>query len=50
MRDLTQAGAETVRVVPCDVSDREQTAALLSDIAPEHPWTGVFHLAGVTDD
>ncbi|MGW6241677.1 SDR family NAD(P)-dependent oxidoreductase [Streptomyces sp. NPDC055094] len=50
VRDLTQAGAETVRVVPCDVSDREQTAALLSDIAPEHPWTGVFHLAGVTDD
>ncbi|MFV6051854.1 SDR family NAD(P)-dependent oxidoreductase, partial [Streptomyces sp. NPDC056297] len=50
VRDLTQAGAETVRVVPCDVSDREQTAALLSDVAPEHPWTGVFHLAGATDD
>ncbi|MFF4085175.1 type I polyketide synthase, partial [Streptomyces sp. NPDC001777] len=48
--ELTRAGAETVRVVPCDVSDRDQTAALLSDVAPEHPWTGVFHLAGVTDD
>ncbi|MFF9573211.1 SDR family NAD(P)-dependent oxidoreductase [Streptomyces sp. NPDC014685] len=50
VRELAGAGAETVRVVPCDVSDRDQTAALLSDIAPEHPWTGVFHLAGVTDD
>ncbi|MFD5915017.1 SDR family NAD(P)-dependent oxidoreductase, partial [Streptomyces massasporeus] len=50
VRELTEAGAETVSVVRCDVADRDQLAAVLSAVAPEHPWTGVFHLAGVTDD
>ncbi|MFE1459431.1 SDR family NAD(P)-dependent oxidoreductase, partial [Streptomyces sp. NPDC058735] len=50
VRDLTDAGAETVSVVRCDVADRDQLAAVLAAVAPEHPWTGVFHLAGVTDD
>ncbi|MEU0082461.1 type I polyketide synthase [Micromonospora tulbaghiae] len=46
--ELTGAGAESVRVVACDVSDREQLRALLTDSG--RPWTGVFHLAAVLDD
>ncbi|MEV6173469.1 type I polyketide synthase [Streptomyces sp. NPDC051954] len=46
--ELTGAGAESVRVVACDVSDREQLRALLGD--GERPWTGIFHLAAVLDD
>ncbi len=43
--ELTEQGA-AVTVVACDVSDREQVAALLA----EHRPTGVVHLAGVLDD
>ncbi len=43
--ELTGQGA-TVSVVACDVSDRDQVAALLA----EHRPTGVVHLAGVLDD
>ncbi|MFJ9034942.1 beta-ketoacyl reductase, partial [Streptomyces sp. NPDC102274] len=46
--ELTAAGAETVRIVACDVSSRDEVAAVLSDGGP--PWTGVFHLAAVLDD
>ncbi|MEG8281373.1 SDR family NAD(P)-dependent oxidoreductase, partial [Streptomyces sp. AHA2] len=49
-RDLTDAGAETVRIEACDAADRDQLAAVLATVAPQHPLTGVFHLAGVTDD
>ncbi len=47
---LREVGAEGVRIVACDVSDREQLAAVLASAEPAHPWTGVFHLAGVIDD
>ncbi len=42
--ELTGQGA-SVSVVACDVSDREQVAALLK----EHPVTAVVHTAGVFD-
>jgi len=47
--ELEALGAE-VRVAGCDVSEREQVAALLDGIAAEHPLTAVFHAAGVLDD
>ncbi|MFB6507862.1 SDR family NAD(P)-dependent oxidoreductase [Streptomyces sp. NPDC056410] len=48
--ELTAAGAETVRLVACDVSDRNEIAAVLSNVDNERPWTGVFHLAAVLSD
>ncbi|WP_156758128.1 type I polyketide synthase, partial [Actinokineospora pegani] len=46
--ELAGQGAE-VAVVACDVSDREQVAALLAAVPAEHPLTGVVHTAGVID-
>jgi acyl transferase domain-containing protein len=47
---MAKAGAR-VEVRKCDVGNRAQLAALLSDIAKEMPpLGGVFHLAGVLDD
>ncbi|MEV7261890.1 SDR family NAD(P)-dependent oxidoreductase, partial [Streptomyces sp. NPDC093937] len=46
--ELTAAGADTVRVVACDVSDRDVVATVLAD--GTRPWTGIFHLAAVLDD
>ncbi|MFC8827298.1 SDR family NAD(P)-dependent oxidoreductase [Streptomyces sp. NPDC057137] len=46
--ELTDAGAESVQVVACDTSDRDQLRALFTSSA--RLWTGVFHLAGVLDD
>ncbi len=50
LEELEKAG---VRVVTrrCDVGNREEVAALLSDIKGElPPLRGIFHLAGVLDD
>ncbi|WP_051385882.1 type I polyketide synthase [Actinokineospora inagensis] len=46
VRDLEALGA-SVRVVACDVANRDEVAALVDS---EESWTGVFHLAGVLDD
>ncbi|WP_425548680.1 SDR family NAD(P)-dependent oxidoreductase, partial [Amycolatopsis ultiminotia] len=46
--DLTAQGAE-VAVAACDVSDREQVAALVATVPEEHPLTGVVHTAGISD-
>ncbi|MFE3588705.1 SDR family NAD(P)-dependent oxidoreductase [Streptomyces niveus] len=48
--ELIDTGAESVQVVACDTSDRDQLRALLTSVDAERPWTGVFHLAGVLDD
>ncbi|KDN20689.1 type I polyketide synthase [Amycolatopsis rifamycinica] len=45
LAELTEQGA-SVAVVACDVSDRDQVAALLA----EHRPTGIVHLAGLLDD
>ncbi|WP_217999882.1 beta-ketoacyl reductase, partial [Actinomadura formosensis] len=46
--ELTGQGAE-VSAVACDLSDREQVAALLASVRDEHRLTGVVHTAGVLD-
>ncbi|MGK4000975.1 SDR family NAD(P)-dependent oxidoreductase [Sorangium sp. So ce1036] len=50
LKRLEQLGAETVTIVACDVSDRAEVARVLAGVAPEHPLTAVWHLAGVLDD
>ncbi|MER7476056.1 thioester reductase domain-containing protein [Streptomyces sp. NPDC126510] len=47
--ELTGLGAE-VRVVSCDLADREALTALLDTVPAEHPLTGIVHAAGVLDD
>ncbi len=47
--ELTELGAQ-VTVTACDISDRDALTALLDDIAPDHPLTGVVHAAGVADN
>jgi NADP-dependent 3-hydroxy acid dehydrogenase YdfG len=48
-QELSGLGAR-VRIEACDVSDREQLAALIASLPPECPLTGVVHAAGVLDD
>ena len=47
--ELKALGAQ-VRIVACDVSEREALEALLESIADEHPLSSVVHAAGVLDD
>ncbi len=47
--ELESLGAE-VRIEACDVSDREQLAALLGSVPDEHSLGAVVHAAGVLDD
>ncbi|WP_326830207.1 SDR family NAD(P)-dependent oxidoreductase [Streptosporangium sp. NBC_01810] len=47
--ELIAHGVE-VTVAACDVADRDQVAALLAQVDPEHPLTAVIHTAGVLDD
>ncbi len=47
--ELESLGAH-VRIVACDVSEREQLRVLLESVAREHPLTGVVHAAGALDD
>ncbi len=47
--ELEGLGAE-VRIVACDVSDREQVEELFAGIDPAHPLGAVIHCAAVLDD
>ncbi len=47
--ELAEHGCEATAVA-CDVSDREQVAAMLGGVAPEHPLVAVFHSAGTADN
>ncbi|TDD64092.1 type I polyketide synthase, partial [Actinomadura rubrisoli] len=49
--ELTRLGAATVTITACDLTNPADRADLERRLAElEHPLTGVFHLAGVTDD
>ncbi|MFE1327350.1 SDR family NAD(P)-dependent oxidoreductase [Streptomyces sp. NPDC058741] len=48
--ELLDAGAADVRVLACDVSNREDVARVVGEAGAQHPLTGVFHLAAVLDD
>jgi acyl transferase domain-containing protein/acyl carrier protein len=47
--ELAQLGCKA-SVAACDVASRDEVAALLGSIPPEHPLTAVIHAAGVLDD
>jgi acyl transferase domain-containing protein/acyl carrier protein len=47
--ELERLGAR-VEFVACDLAHRDQVAALLGTVDPEHPLTAVVHAAGVLDD
>ncbi|WP_046496888.1 type I polyketide synthase [Streptomyces odonnellii] len=47
--ELTGLGA-TVTIRSCDVSDRDDLAALIAGIPADHPLTGIVHTAGILDD
>jgi NAD(P)-dependent dehydrogenase (short-subunit alcohol dehydrogenase family)/acyl carrier protein len=47
---LEALGADSVRVIACDVGERSELERALSEIDPAHPLRGVVHLAAVLDD
>ncbi|WP_210743546.1 type I polyketide synthase [Nocardia cerradoensis] len=47
--ELEELGAR-VRVVACDVSDRDALSELIDGISDEHPLIGVVHAAGAADN
>ncbi|MGW4319708.1 SDR family NAD(P)-dependent oxidoreductase [Streptomyces sp. NPDC004684] len=48
-RELSELGAH-VTVVAADAADRDQLAAALAGIDPDHPLTAVIHTAGALSD
>jgi NADPH:quinone reductase-like Zn-dependent oxidoreductase/malonyl CoA-acyl carrier protein transacylase/acyl carrier protein len=49
LAELTGLGAQ-VRVVECDVAQRDACSRLLTHVPHDHPLTAVVHAAGVLDD
>ncbi|WP_052387096.1 type I polyketide synthase [Dactylosporangium aurantiacum] len=47
--ELTALGAE-VTIAACDVTDRDQVAALVAAVPADRPLTAVVHTAGILDD
>ncbi|WP_396230664.1 SDR family NAD(P)-dependent oxidoreductase [Frankia sp. ACN1ag] len=47
--ELSAQGAQ-VTVTACDVTDRDQVAALVASVPADRPLTAVVHTAGVLDD
>ncbi|MET7695818.1 type I polyketide synthase [Streptomyces sp. NPDC005483] len=50
LRAQLEAEGARVRVVACDVAEREQVVKLLDQVPADAPLTGVFHAAGLLDD
>ncbi|SDK90881.1 thioester reductase domain-containing protein [Actinopolyspora mzabensis] len=50
VRELREAGAETVALRACDVSDRADLETVLEEIPEENPLSAVLHTAAVVDD
>ncbi len=46
---LQELGCE-VRLAACDVTERDQVAALIASVGEDHPLTAVVHTAGLIDD
>ncbi|HEX6239817.1 MAG TPA: SDR family NAD(P)-dependent oxidoreductase, partial [Polyangiales bacterium] len=49
-QQLQALGAHAVQLLACDVADHAQVQGALARVHPDHPLTGVFHLAAVLDD
>jgi acyl transferase domain-containing protein/aryl carrier-like protein len=47
--ELSELGAN-VRVVACDVSDRDEVAEMLGTVSGDHPLRAIVHAAGILDD
>jgi NAD(P)-dependent dehydrogenase (short-subunit alcohol dehydrogenase family)/acyl carrier protein len=45
-----EARGASVRLLACDVAQREQVQGLLADISDQHPLGAVIHAAGTLDD